>query len=331
MKTIYSRNVNDAYAQCMVNVENGSGLSSYPSRNGPMVEFNTPVTTIYKNPCERVLFDGVRDCNPFLHFFESLWMLAGRDDLDFVTRYAKNMENFSDNGETLNGAYGFRWRNHFGYDQIEDAYQELKKDPMSRRVVTQMWDGSESKLSKDIPCNTSIMWRLRGGILDMTVTNRSNDIIWGCYGANAVHFSFLHEYMAACLDVKVGYYYQISNSLHYYPEFDVTKRILAGPRPPLGACAYERHEISHYPIFTGGATKAQFDGDLEAFFHEYDHGAGHHPITNFFKDVVHPMYLVHSLFKDGDKDEALRKCEYIAEFDWQLACVEWLIRRGAEL
>ena len=37
-----------------------------------------PVYTIYERPEERVLFDAVRDANPFFHLIESLWILGGR-------------------------------------------------------------------------------------------------------------------------------------------------------------------------------------------------------------------------------------------------------------
>src|SRR4051812_37796218 len=50
------------------------------SRYGPVLEHPEPVTTVYRKPWQRVLFDEVRDANPFFHFFESLWMLGGRND-----------------------------------------------------------------------------------------------------------------------------------------------------------------------------------------------------------------------------------------------------------
>ena len=63
-----------------------------------------------------------------------------------------------------------------------------------------MWDAkqdlSHRNESKDLPCNTHVYFSIREGFLDMTVCNRSNDLIWGCCGANAVHMSFLQEYVA---------------------------------------------------------------------------------------------------------------------------------------
>jgi hypothetical protein len=52
----------------------------------------------------------------------------------------------------------------------------------------------------------------------MTVFNRSNDIVWGAYGANAVHFSFLLEFMSRLTNYPVGTYTQISVNWHAYEE-----------------------------------------------------------------------------------------------------------------
>ena len=54
------------------------------SRNGPVVVFPEPVTTVCERPEERVLFHCERDANPFFHLFEALWMLAGRNDLAYL-------------------------------------------------------------------------------------------------------------------------------------------------------------------------------------------------------------------------------------------------------
>ena len=94
----------------------------------------------------------------------------------------------------------------------------LRADPDSRRAVLQIWD-AEADLgvpSKDIACNTQAMFKVRGGQLNMLVSNRSNDIVWGCYGANAVQFSMLLEYMAARIGVAPGTYRQVSDSFHAY-------------------------------------------------------------------------------------------------------------------
>jgi len=195
------------------------------SRNGTVLVSPVPVTTVYEFPDERMVFWPLRDANPFLHIYEALWMLAGREDIQFLKSYAKNIANYSDNGVTLHGAYGYRWRTHFGFDQLSVIVDRLSKDPTDRRCVLQMWSATDDlgKEGKDFPCNTMATFQVdTEGRLNLTVFCRSNDIIWGTYGANAVHFSVLLSYMACLLGIPVGTYTQVSVNYHAY--FDVYEK-----------------------------------------------------------------------------------------------------------
>lgn len=219
MQTILVRNVNDAWAKAK-RLLNADGIER-ASRNGPVREYPTPVTTWYTHPTERVLFDTRRNCNPFFHLFEALWMLAGRNDVAWIERFNKRMRQFSDDGHTFRGAYGHRWRNTFNIDQLQEIIGMLRANKDDRRAVLQMWDCWKD-LNKpnclDLPCNTHCYFLVRRGRLSMTICCRSNDIVWGAYGANAVHFSILHEYMASQIGVPLGHMFQISNSWHAYKD-----------------------------------------------------------------------------------------------------------------
>ena len=218
MRTIHARNVNDAWTQAVqMMLEEGR---CEDSRAGPVLVMPCPVMTVYAKPCERVLFDRVRDANPFFHLFEAMWMLAGRNDAEFLNLFVKDFgARFAQSNGTIHGAYGFRWREHFGFDQLDFIVKQLKENPGNRQAVLQMWDTGYAmdlvvKDWKDRPCNTHVYFRIRDLHLDMTICCRSNDILWGAYGANAVHFSFLQEYMAGRIGCAVGLMYQFSNNWH---------------------------------------------------------------------------------------------------------------------
>lgn len=225
MNNIQVFNVNDAL--CFgVSAILRSGIP-VESRNGRALMVPNPVTTTYVAPCERVLFSPERDANPFFHLMESMWMLAGRNDVAFPSYYSKQLASYSVDGKTLHGAYGYRWRKHFGYDQIEQAIADLRASPNSRQVIVQMWDATVDgrttpENAKDRPCNDIIKFQaipteVPGHYrLNMSVFCRSNDAVWGCYGANAVHFSILLEYVAHAAGMEVGSYFQISDNLHIY-------------------------------------------------------------------------------------------------------------------
>jgi hypothetical protein len=112
MKVIEARNAHTMYPEALRQLRLFG--KERDSRNGPVTKFDGPCTLLYNRPEERVVFWRERDANPFFHLLESLWMLAGRNDVAYPAGIVKTMVDFSDDGRTYNGAYGYRWRHHFG-------------------------------------------------------------------------------------------------------------------------------------------------------------------------------------------------------------------------
>lgn len=337
MYSIFADNVNEAlYRGVHYLWSNGVKRES---RNGTVVVSPIPVTTIYQWPMQRVLFSPVRDANPFFHLIESLWMLAGRDDLATLTPLVAKMKDFSDDGKTIPGAYGKRWRCWFNdphrQDQLSWAIRRLAKDHNDRRVVIQMWDAGSDPWKadlggKDVPCNLVITPWINEGTLDMSVFCRSNDIIWGAYGANAVHFTILQEYLAAGIGVPVGRFYQISNNFHAY--MNVLEKL---GEPKEFYNKYFSGNVAPYPLFNRSiidATNKQFDEDLTIFF---DEPAAPGLRSNFLRKVACPMLMAHRAYKKkNDPERFITAQEIIAQCvatDWRLAGSQWLYRREAEL
>lgn len=330
MHVIRARNVHQAIPEAMRYMR----LHGCPenSRNGQVLRAPGPVTTAYEEPRERVEFHPTRDSNPFFHFMESLWMLAGRRDVAWVQQFNSNIGRYSDDGETFHGAYGHRWRYHFKQDQLLAAISELVRNPESRRVVVQMWDARSDlgREGKDLPCNTNIYFaRSTGGALDMTVCNRSNDIVWGCYGANAVHMSFLHEFMAVACRMPVGTYYQVSNNWHLYvePHLILMNQLAdEAPDPPSKRpCPYEAGTVSPGRLVT--IAWDRWLDDLQMFV---DHDGTMGTADPFFRRDAIPMIRAWKVFKTDSPnrhDEAIQICSGIQSSDWRLACTQWIERR----
>lgn len=307
------------------------------TRNGPALVYPMPVCTHYRCPKERVLFWEQRDANPFFHFFEGLWMLAGRNDVAFLAQFVGQIKQYSDDGVKFWGAYGHRWRSAFNFDQLKAIVVELKKDPRSRRAVLTMWDPPRDlhRTGKDFPCNTHIYFsREEQGVafpdvLNMTVCCRSNDMVWGAYGANAVHFSMLQEYMAGLIGIDVGHMWQMSNNFHAYPD---TFEPLSGLEDEAGSpfhrhpCPYELEDVTPYPMMS---SPEGWTDDLLSFMDDQDRPRIY---TNpFFTEVVHPLWEAHKAYRDKDSPtrflDALRAVGGCAASDWRVACYAWLVRR----
>lgn len=338
MHVIRTRNVQAALPQALIDLDY-VGIDR-DSRNGPVRLFPGPVTTVYEEPRERVIFYQERDANPFFHLFESLWMLAGRNDVKYVAHFVKRMRTFSDDGKTLHGAYGARWLKWFqqptpdgeGFmlqDQLLDTIEALKRDPNSRRQVISMWDGHVDPVvaregGKDVPCNTHIYVSIGvDGRLDMTLCNRSNDIVWGAYGANAVHFSYLQEFLAAGVGVEVGRLWQMSNNLHAY--HTTLEQVKAIPQlPPYNP--YAEGLVAPYPLVS--TSIQHWREDLSVFL---DVGPTPGLRDPFFRRVAIPMWLAHEAYKQGEGLEryelAFQNLSNCHAADWRVAAQEWLERR----
>jgi hypothetical protein len=325
------RNVNEALYRGL-NVFHDSwgklreGVVEVRPRGSPTLEYFEPVTTIYRNPKERVLFDPVRDANPFFHFFEALWMLAGRNDVAFLEQFVPRMREFSDNGTTFNAAYGHRWRAMW-YDQLPVIQKLLRDDSDTRRAVLNIWGPMEhiaSHGSKDYPCNTQVYFKLRDDVLRMTVTCRSNDMLWGAYGANCVHFSFLHEYMADKVSARVGSMYQVSDSFHVYqpphPGGILYEKLRAQPWRVYPYDPYTTGEVGTTPL---GAYDPDWDNDLKKFFQLADEGCAIITgfSTRFFGQVVAPLWKAWKFRDPSILSQA-------AAPDWRMVCEQWFKRRA---
>ena len=360
MKIIDARNVHEALPKgvSMV-IQDGYDRES---RAGNVKVIDGPVTTVYRNPTERVMFHPDRDCNPFFHFMEGLWMIAGRNDVQWISQFSSNIGQFSDDGETFHGAYGYRWLNHFSkeqvtnlnmkdfphasesyyvpFNQLECVAGMLRENPDERRCVVSMWSAEDDlgRVGKDVPCNTTIMFSISViGELDMTVTNRSNDMVWGAYGANAVHFSMLQEFMASWIGVPVGRYWQVSNNFHSYVKTlePVRELALIAERKPLPFDnPYEKikgqEAVAPFPMVNSSID--HWIKELQLFME-----AG--PVMGiedrFFRKVAAPIWDTWFAWKgvDGESkrvriENALNRANGIAATDWRKACIEWLERRA---
>ena len=342
MLVIRARNVNDAlHKGIRAMLDMGE---ERPSRAGMTLEISTPVTTVYERPWERVLLNKERDANPFFHLFESLWILAGREDVKFLTEFNKRMADYSDNGIVFNAPYGFRMRNGVGFthDQIEIVAQILRKDPNSRQAVLQIWDDTDLQApTKDKACNMQVVFRIRDGKhgkhLDMTVYNRSNDMLWGAYGANMVQFSMLQEYMATKTGTCMGTYYQVSNSFHVYtegPGGDLWNRLKAS----YLSNGYQEHYPTNVvqdrdPQYPDMYEIEEFEEDLKHFFFTYNLNYKLQDTlktsyeTTFFKKLAIPMLETYLSYKEKDGFIDL-KLQGIEAVDWRTAAKQWIEKRG---
>lgn len=326
MFRVDERNVNDAFSAGMSLVEE-FGIGD-ESRNGPVRALPAPLCTTYFRPQERVLFNTTRRANPFFHLAEAMWMLAGRRDSAFLDQFVGDFgARFAEKSGVVHGAYGHRWRVLFGFDQLDHVINAMRSDPRSRRQVIAMWDPMEDLGSggRDVPCNTHIYPRihsLTGGVpqLDLTVCCRSNDLVWGLYGSNAVHFSILLEYMAWMIGADVGFLHVLSNNAHVY---QATRHLWDPEEAPSDL--YATGEVRNFPLFES-ADRGKFMRELL----DWMDAPGRVPgvdCSPIFHTLLVPMMIVHDAYRLSGAEAARHRLNLILHPDWREAARLWLSQR----
>lgn len=325
MINISALNVPEAFSEMISRMN--SFLVPENSRNGAVRSFLCPVALTITNPVQRVLTDSIRDANPFFHVMEFCWMMAGSNNIQWIANFNKRMLEYSDDGLKQHAAYGYRWRKEFQFDQIKKAIVMLHKNPNDRRIVIGMWDPQLDlgHSGRDIPCNTHIYLRVVDGKLDLTVMNRSNDIIWGMLGANAVHMTMLHELIAQAAGIPVGCYRAISNNAHIYesvPNFEYYTQGIPQDDDVYFRTLSERASV-HVPLLREGETYADFVQDCENLI-RLPEAPTSRIRTYWMRHVGSVMAQIWWARKIGmpyDVNEILAD-------DWRIACAEWIDRRN---
>lgn len=334
MKVLTVRNVHEALPVALQHLAD-HGVSR-DSRYGRVRQAPWPVTTVYERPWERVLFWQERDANPFFHLYESLWMLAGRNDLAPLLRYVKTFGEFSDDGKTVHDAYGHRWRHHFDLNQVNIIIETLENNRDDRRCVLQMWDPKTDlgRKGKAFPCNTTATFQVNTvGQLELTVFCRSNDIIMGAYGANAVHFSVLHEYVARMAEIEMGPYRQVSINWHAYDKTCTEKiRNIRDAAPRWQPYANNSLTVKPLPLFTDVQKKFAMSM-IMGLLSDADAGDTKRMCSGVdWIDVIGAVLAAHNVYKQNPDSphkalSCLDKVHLDDKWDWIVAARDWLNRR----
>ncbi|HEX5796879.1 MAG TPA: thymidylate synthase [Candidatus Saccharimonadales bacterium] len=168
-----------------------------------------------------------------LFIAEQVWFISGsRKPEIFLRDYTKIWDDFTNPGDVVTVAYGYRWRRHFGRDQLGSLVKLLEEDKSSRHGVIVTWDPASDGLGgvskSNVPCPFTFTVNVIGGRLNLMNVVRSNDMILG-FPHDVAGFALLQCILAQKLGVKPGIYtHTIANAhiydTHYHAAEELIKR-----------------------------------------------------------------------------------------------------------
>jgi thymidylate synthase len=195
-----------------------------------------PLSCLYQNRARSSQFKYIAA--------EFLWYFMGRNDVEYISKYAKFWESIQNDDGTVNSSYGnllFNQKNEHGFTQYQWALDSLIKDKDSRQAIIHFnLPIHQRPGNKDFVCTMYGIFQIRENRLNFTVSMRSNDVILGL-PTDIAFFAILQSQMLSHLKANEGYsnlemgtYTHIANSSHIYERhFDIANQMLTSKFEPL--------------------------------------------------------------------------------------------------
>ncbi len=204
---------------------------------------------------------------------EQVWFIMGEKHTKWLRQFTKIWDDFAEEDGTIETAYGYRWRHHFGRDQLLEMVAHLKTEPTSRQAVVAMWDPASDGLTapkkKNVPCPFTFTVNIIDDKLNLHLIIRSNDMMLG-NPHDTAGFALLQAMLAQELGVGVGKLtISISHAHIYGNHYEQVEELL------------RRQEHEHPEIFCKLPEKSfqrALEGDVELV----------KEITDMFKNQYFP-------------------------------------------
>ena len=168
------------------------------------------------HPKQRIIKTKWRKWNEKYAEREWQWYLSQNRSVEELKKFAPLWDKMHGGDNLVNSNYGWQWGRN---NQLDKCIEQLKKDKNTRQAWISIFDGKEKdQYQYDTPCtlavgfNTNLWYENE---LDMTVTMRSNDLVYG-FCNDQYCFSKLQELVASELNMEVGRYYHFAQNLHIY-------------------------------------------------------------------------------------------------------------------
>ena len=157
---------------------------------------------------------------------ENLWFLSGETDIGLLKKHnCKFWDPWADENGKVPSAYGNFWR-HFPLpggdtnDQVRYVVEQLKTNPMSRRMVVSAWAPGNAQTSALPPCHAFWVVNCQNDesgdpLLCLHLTQRSCDIALGV-PYNIAGYAFLLELFSRFSGIPAGIFGHTLIDAHIY-------------------------------------------------------------------------------------------------------------------
>lgn len=129
-------------------------------------------------------------------------------------------DSWADESGSIGKAYGYQLgvKNHYpegDMDQVDRVIWQIKNDPASRRIMTNMYNHHDLNEMALSPCAYSMTFNVSGNKLNAILNQRSQDML-SASGFNTVQYSLLLICIAQATGYEPGELIHVIGSMHIY-------------------------------------------------------------------------------------------------------------------
>lgn len=129
-------------------------------------------------------------------------------------------DSWADENGTIGKAYGYQLGIKHKYpegefDQVDRVLYELKNNPASRRIMTNIYNFEDLHAMGLYPCAYSMTFNVSGNTLNAILNQRSQDML-PANNWNVVQYSLLTHMMAQVSGLEVGEFVHVIADAHIY-------------------------------------------------------------------------------------------------------------------
>ncbi len=152
---------------------------------------------------------------------ELLWFLMGDTNIAYLKEHGVSIwDEWADNNGDLGPVYGYQWRSwpspRGGHvDQISQVLNQLRDNPMSRRLVVSAWNPALIDEMRLPPCHCLFQFYVSEGRLSCQLYQRSADIFLGV-PFNIASYALLTAMIAKVSGLEPGDFVHTLGDAHLY-------------------------------------------------------------------------------------------------------------------
>ena len=136
------------------------------------------------------------------------------------------------------------------FDQVDRVLFDLKNNPSSRRIMTNIYVHQDLNEMHLYPCAYSMTFNVTGNKLNAILNQRSNDMLVA-NGWNVCQYAVLTHLMARCAGLEVGEFVHVIADAHVYDRHvDIVKELIERPKFPAPKLVIDEGITDFYQFTT---------------------------------------------------------------------------------